>query len=394
MYNTIDECREDPMLRNLSTLLQNTNIHGGFVEYEKDKGFVDSGIYFVATAGSITDMHLDSKNPADIQRKIDGDPSTFYPYEFAIKITDADPLTAFDRIADFCHKAEMLNVYFGLEGVKVPDEMSMDDVNGLRLIVANSRNSQIAGDMRECVRAEMKKAIRAYNKEQKKIGFADKISSKFKSKEQQITDFIREHKQVNYETVDENQLEDFIQYLKKRDPELEYVLSDRIDVNTGIDKQEDGAYDPYGYAARNHSYREVYFKRADENIFHDALNHINYSQKYGKGHSIGLAALSKQGPVCTVDIPVNYMWLVDQCLTKWEVPYAIDDGYLNKSNTKTIPILYLAKDKNIISGMSKDLCDRYANESFVHAADKIQYNEQRQEQERKQKKSREFAFAR
>lgn len=381
MYNTIEECRADPMLKHINTLLQNTNIHGGFVEYEKDKGFVDSGIYFVATAGSFTEMHIESKNPADIQRKIEGDPSSFHPYEFAIKITDSDPLLVFDKIADFCHKAEMLNVYFGLENVPVPEEMSTDDVNGLRLTVMNSRNLKISGAMRECIREDMKKHIKAYSKEQKRSGIAEKISSKFKSKDQQIVDFVREHKQVNYETINEQQVNDFVEFLKKRDPNLEYVLSDKIDVETGLEEAQEGRYDPYGFATKNHSYREVYFKRADEYIFQDAFNHVRYSQKYTNGHSISLAALSQQGPICSVKIPKNYMKIVDQCLGKWNVPYAIDYGYLTKSDVGSIPVLYLAKDKNIIAGLSKDLCERFAKEGFVHTVDKMNYNEKRKAQE-------------
>ena len=36
MYNTIDEIRADPMLKHIDKLLFNTNLHGGFIEYEKD----------------------------------------------------------------------------------------------------------------------------------------------------------------------------------------------------------------------------------------------------------------------------------------------------------------------------------------------------------------------
>lgn len=383
MYNTIEECKSDPMLKNINTLLKNTNIHGGFVEYEKDKGFIDSGIYFVATAGSFSEMHIESKNPADIQRKIEGDPSSFYPYEFAVKITDEDPLLVFDKISEFCRKAEMLTVYFGLEGVKVPEEIPTADVNGLRITVADSRNSKISGAMRESVREDLKKSIKSYTKDQKKNGFTEKISSRFKSREQQIADFIRENKQVNYETINEKQVDDLVEFLKQRDPGLEYVLSEKIDVNTGIEEVEEGRYDPYGHTTKNHSYREIYFKRADEGIFQDALNHIRYSQKYGKGHSIGLAALSQQGPICSVKIPANYMNIVDQCLSKWNVPYAIDYGYLTKSDQRSIPILYLAKDKQMIDGLSRDLCERFAKESFVHSHDKTMYNEQQKQTTKK-----------
>lgn len=378
MYNTIEECRTDPILRNINTLLKTTNVHGGFVEYEKDKGFIDSGIYFVGTAGSFTELHIDTKNPADIQRKVEGDPSIFYPYEFAIKITDTDPFLTFDRIADFCRKAELLIVHFGLEKIEIPKEVPIEEINGLCTAARNGRNDKISGPMREVARQEMKKAIHNYEKRNKQT-LGEKIASKLKNKEQQIADFVRENKQINYEKIDEKYVEDFVQYLKSRDPNLEYVLSDKVDVVTGLEEAAENRYDPFGYAERNHSYREVYFKRADEHIFQDAFNHVMYSQRYSKGHNIGIAALSQKGPICSARIPVNYMHIVDSCLTKWNVPYAIDNGCLMQADSHSIPILYLAKDKNIIEGMSRDLCTRFSKETFVHEYDRYCYNEQQKE---------------
>lgn len=392
MYNTIEECKNDEKLRYVNELFHNTQIHGGFVEYENDKGFVDSGIYLVASIKPISQMNWETKNPADIQRKIEGDPSTFYPYEFAIKVTDEDPLLVFDKVSEFCRKAEMLKVYFGLENVEVPREMASSDVKSMRIEVADSRNSQISGDMRECVRENLKKSIKSYNREVKKQNFAEKVSSKFKSKEQQIAEFIREHKQVNFETINEKQVDAFVDFLKQRDPELEYVLSDKISVKTGLEEIEEGEYDPYGYAERDHEYREVYFKRADEQLFQDAFNYIQFSKSHGKGHDIPLTVLAQQGAVCSVKIPDNYMWLVDQCLEKWNVPYAIDYGYLNKSESdgKSVPILYLERDKEIISCMTRDLCDRYARESYVHAYDKSCYNDKMKEQNNKKRRGRDL----
>lgn len=375
MYNTIEECRKDPMLQHLSTLLQTTGVHGGFVEYEKDKGFLDSGIYFVGTIGSFSELHIDSKNPADIQRKVEGDPSMFYPYEFAVKITDADPLVTFDKIAEFCHRAELFIVHFGLEKVEIPGEIPMDEVNGLRAAVMNSNNLKISGAMRDCVRKDMNKAIHNYDKRNKQ-GIGEKIGAKFKSQEQKIAEFIKENKQINYETIDEKQLEDFIKYLKNRDPDLEYILSDKIDVVTGLEEAEEGRYDPYGaYTEKDHSYREIYFKRADEQIFQDAFNHLKYSQRYNNGHSIGIAALAKQGPVMSAQIPKRYMKIVDSCLAKWNVPYSIDSGCISRAESTTIPILYLVKDKNIIEGMSRDLCKRFASETYVGEYDRMQYKQ-------------------
>ena len=391
MYNSIEEIRQDPMLKNIDKLLFNTDLHGGFVEYEKDKGFVDSGIYFVASVAPINGTDWSGKNPAQIQRKVEGNPSTFYPYEFAIKITDEDPLLTFDKISEFCRQAEMVNVYFGLENIKVPNEMPIEDVENLRLAVANSRNSKITTEMRDSVAETMRKGIRAYSRESKRNDFTDRLKSKFKSKEQQIAEFVKEYKQVNFETINEKDVEDFVEFLRKRDPSLEYVLSDKITVKTGLEETQKDEYDPYGYAVRDHEYREVYFKRADEHIFQDAFNSIRFSRTHGKGNDIPLTELAQYGPICTVNIPENYMWLVDQCLNKWGVQFSIDYGYLNKPDNRTVPILYLEKDKEIIKGMSADLCSRYAAESYVHTYDKQSFYEQkkRDEQKRKPKRDRE-----
>lgn len=387
MYNTIDECKADPKLRYIKELLQNTKIHGGFVEYESDKGFVDSGIYLVASLSPISEMNLGTKNPADIQRKIEGDPSTFYPYEFAVKVTDEDPLVVFDKISEFCRKAEMINVYFGLENVSVPKEMDSADVEILRVGVVNTRNDKISGDMREAARNNLKQSIKTYDRRVKKKGFSEKLASKFKNSEQQIAEFVREHKQISFETIYESQVEAFVDFLNRVDPNLEYVLSDKISVDVGLEKAPEGEYDPYGYAIRNYDYREIFFKRADEHIFQDAFNYIAFSQRNGKGHDVQPAVLAQQGAVCSVQIPFNYMGLVDRCLHKWNVPYAIDRGYLNKTEfgEKTVPILYLEKDKNIIEGMTNDICGKYAKVSYVHAYDKSCYNDKMKEQGIKKK---------
>ena len=388
MYNTIEEIRTDPMLKHIDRLLFNTDLHGCFVEYEKDKGFVDSGIYFVASVSPIAEMHLEMKNPAHMQRKIEGNPSTFYPYEFVIKVTDEDPLAVFDRISEFCRNAEMINVYFGLEGVRVPKEMPMEDVNNLRQAIANSRNIKISSAMRDSVADSLKKGIKAYDKESRKSEFVGNLKSKFKSKEQQLIEFIKEFKHVNFETINEKYVDDFVDFLKKRDPNLEYVLSDKVSVKTGLEEAVDGEYDPYGYATRDHEYREVYFKRADEHIFQDAFNSIRFSQMHGKGNDIPLAELAQYGAICSVKIPSNYMWLVDQCLKKWNVKFAIDYGYLSKSDNRSVPILYLEKEKGIIEGMTRDLCNRYAGESYVHAYDKECFYEQKKKNEPKKRRGR------
>ena len=385
MYNTIEEIKADPMLRNIDRLLFNTDLHGGFIEYEKDKGFVDSGIYFVASVNPLSELNLENKNPAHIQRNIEGNPSTFYPCEFAIKITDGDPLILFDKISEYCRTAEMINVYFGLEGVKVPQEMPIEDVVNMRQAVMNTRNNKTVSYISEAVSDSLSKGIKAYAKETKKNDFAENLKSKFKSREQQIVDFVREFKQVNYETINEKYVDEFEDFLKRRDPNLEYVISDKITVKTGLEEVKDGEYDPYGTAARDHEYREVYFKRTDEHIFRDAFNSIRFSRANGKGNDIPLAELAQYGPVCSVKIPANYMWLVDQCLSKWNVKFAIDYGYLNKADERTVPVLYLEKDRKIIEGMTKDICQRYAGESYVHTYDKQKYYEQKKKQETKKK---------
>ena len=346
---------------------------------------LDSGIYFLASINPLGDMNLENRNPAHIQRKIEGDPSTFHPYEFAIKITDGDPLVLFDKISEYCRTAEMINVYFGLEGVKVPQEMPVEDVANMRQAVANTRNNKTLSYISEAVSESLSKGIKAYAKETKKNEFAEGLKSKFKSKEQQVVDFIREFKHVSYETINEKNVDEFVDFLQKRDPNLEYVISDKITVKTGLEEAKTGEYDPYGHAARNYEFREVYFKRADEHIFRDAFNSIRFSRVNGKGNDVPVAELAQYGPVCSVKIPSNYMWLVDQCLNKWGVKFAIDYGYLNKADERTVPVLYLEKDKNIIEGMTRDICQRYAGESYVHTYDKERYYEQKKKHENKKK---------
>lgn len=381
MYNTIEECKNDEKLRYLNDLLHNTNIHGGFVEY-KNKGVVGSGVYFVA---SVAPVSLEGKNLADMQRKIEGDPSSFYPYEFAIKITDENPLVVFDKISEFCRKAEMIKVYFTLENVKVPKEMSASDVENMRIAVANSRNDKISAPMREVVRKDLSKSIKSYNNDVKKDKLANRLSLKFQNKEQELVDFIRENKQVNFERIEESQLTNLVSFLNVIDPTLEYYVGDRISVKTGLEAPKEGEYDPYGYATKNYEYREICFKRADEQIFESAFNHIRYSKQFSNGHDTTVANLSQQGPICTVKIPENYMPLVDSLLVKWNIPYAIDYGYMSETDSRTVPILFLEKDKDVIDNMTTDICNKYAKHSYVHAWDKTCFNDKMKEMDNKRK---------
>lgn len=384
MLNTIEECRSDPKLKYIKELLENTGVHGGLFEYKMDSGLMDSGIYFVGTIGSIEDLNIKDRKLSDMARNIEGNPKTFYPYEFAVKITDEDPLVTFDKISEFCRNAEMLKVYCKLENVTPPKEIPIGEMYDLQRVVANSRNMKISGDMREAVQKDLKQAVREIGRDNKTL--SEKISSTFKKKEQKLADFIKEYKEVNYEAVHEKYIDDFVDFLKRNDPNLEYIISDPITVDTGIEEVEKGHYDPYGHALKTYQYRDVYFKRADEQIFMDALNYCQYSHIYGKGHDIAVPTLAAKGPVCSVQIPKNYMWLVDHCLNKWNVPYAIDYGCMTKTNDRCIPVLYLEKDSEIIDGMTKDLCGRYARESYVHAWDKKCYVEKHQAEQAKEVK--------
>lgn len=383
MYNTIEECKASPKLRCVKDLFFNTKIHGGFVEYEADKDFLDSGVYLVASVGPISDIDFEKNSPVAIADKTENSGPNFYPYEFAVKVTNEDPLIVFDKVSEFCRRAELVNTYFTLENCKVPKQISIADINTLNLFATDSHNTRISAAARENACNMAKEMVRDFYKDEKFAGFTGKLVSKFKNKDQEILEFTRKYSKtcgIGMLEVDEKQLNEYLNTLERQYPNLEYVVSDKITFDSGLPEIEKGEYDPYGSLPRKLEYREIYFKKTQEEEFQNTLNYLHLI----RGCDLpSMSELSDQGPVCSVKIPYNYMRAFNATCKKNGVEYTVDRGVLDKASVNTVPVVYLEKDKDMVDAITDKLCEHFAKESMVHAYEKSLYTEKVSKQQRK-----------
>ena len=373
VYSTIKDCKNDPILTHVRDILLNTGISGSFVEYGLNEGVADSGVYLVASLNDVRNWDFDNKSPADIQRKIEGNPYSFYPYEFAIKVTDEDPMVVVDKLAEYCKKAEMLRVYFTLENVEVPHKIKIGDYGYIKAFFDNSRDKKISHEMA------------AYSADRAKQYIKDLKSNndkpmKFKNKDEEILYFMREYKHVSMHTIEEEDVHDFINFLKSYYPDLEYVMSDKIVVDTGLGVEKCG-WNPYGEAVSGKmEAREFYYKAVDDAAIQAALNYTLVS-KYLK--PISLADVSKDGPVYCVQVPSRFISDFDQYCGSVNVKYAVDHGYYDKPDRDSIPVIVNAKNSEVVDMILNEICTSVAKEHYVPMYERELYQDKIKEKEEK-----------
>lgn len=372
-YYNIEQCINDPLLKNVRDLFLNTGIHGGFVEYRLNDGFADSGVYIVASINDVKNWSFEHKSPADIQRKVEGDPYHFYPYEFAVKVTDEDPMVVMSKLSEYCKKAELLRVHFTLENAELPNRIKESDFLYIKDFFENSRDRKISHEMQAYSAEEARRKIRNLNKEYSK-------PVKYKNKEEEILGFMRKYKQVNMETVDEEDIRAFKDFLNTHYPELEYVISDKIVADSGLGVEKCG-WNPYGEAVSGKiEYREIYSKAIDEAAIHSALNFVIVSKAIN--HAT-IDELSADGPVYCIQIPLKLINDFHNYCKGLNVKYTLDTGYYDKPDRDSIPILVNQKNGEVVDAILSEMCSTMSKEHYVPYHERCQYIDKMKEMENK-----------
>lgn len=372
MFNTIEECKNNSKLKYVKDLFNNTKIHGGFCEYKIDENCADSGVYIVASVKSMKNMDLANLNLGKIQRKIEGDEYYFYPFEFAVKVTDEDPMVVFNKVAEFCKKAELVNIYFSLQDVKIPDRIAEEDIAFMKAFIENGRNHSVANDIQSYSNFAVRDFVRNYYKE-------TEAPKKYKNKQEEIFDYIRKYKNVSMHQIKEDCMPTFIEYLAKRDINLEYVVSDPMVFDIGVPDIADDEYNPYGVLPPKTEYREIYFKSGDGDIIQSALNYINITQACQHA-SLDVIALA--GEVSCIKIPYNFIYDFDAYCDGVKVEYTIDDGYYDKPDKDAVPVIFATKDKEIVEAILTEICSVESREHFVPMHERCLYTDKLNEEKK------------
>ena len=130
------------------------------LNFHNKKSVMGSGIYVVAGLSEIPE----DVNPYEICKRNERNRQLFYPKDFAVKLTPDNCMIMFDKVLEYCGKAELIQNLYREYEANIPDCLRNSEVVGLENWNDGRRSGTLGSDFRyRCL-----KGLKEFFKNEKK----------------------------------------------------------------------------------------------------------------------------------------------------------------------------------------------------------------------------------
>lgn len=154
MFDTIEEIKKNPYLNNFEKIAANFGLYGRYVNYSGNADFEKNGIYFVYGLNK-DEVYGD----VDIEEIVDRNNKEreFIHYGcFVAKITNCDPFALHQLVVEDCRHAEFAKNTYTEYHQKLPDKMSIEGLQYLKMLYVNARNPELPRATRDAYEETLK----------------------------------------------------------------------------------------------------------------------------------------------------------------------------------------------------------------------------------------------
>lgn len=326
-------------------------------------------------------------NPVEIINRNERNNNLFYPENFAVNLSQVNPLLAWEYITDYLGNAEfMCELYSNFE-VPLPKKIRDDELSALKTFYCGQTNANYDMDTRK----KYAEGLREYFKQETSRGklarewnefYRSELFDNDKSFVKNFISFLNRKKpEVKLDILldsndnlkkcyaSEHHYKIFKEVIKEKYPDVKYSVSDKQVVDKGLivdpnsnkpvatqygltvteeeyDKICDARFAIEGFKCLdglNPSYfegRYVYYKASDENIIASVFNDICF--RWAKCSS--LEDLKARGKLEQIDIPASQMKNFYVGAKQHGIPFYIDNDVNRKPNLSVLHVLYNAVD--------------------------------------------------
>lgn len=190
--------------------------------------------------------------PKDIVQRIGRNEQLFYPYAWAVDITDGHEMSVYEDLVDYCRRTEFLSVIYSSHGLSLPEKIRISEVEQLQSFETASNDLSNPFEVREKCRKDLEWFFRRERSHGLRRKWLDYFrSDKFQDDKGPLTKIIGFLKRNNSTVPLEQLLEVntdikklemqefefklFNDFMKQCYPEVSYSVGDKDVVNHGLD---------------------------------------------------------------------------------------------------------------------------------------------------------------
>lgn len=174
MFNNIEEISANKYLNTLDDIVPNFGLAGNFVECTVP-GW--EGMYYVLGM-SVKDINSGNFDIVELlQRKARYNEGLFHTDIHIIPITDRSPFSIVNDVFSYCRNAEFIGKVYHKNTITVPDKITIDGLNVIKMAYVNSINPSLSKENRDEYAAIVKTAINEEKEYAQKMQTPDKSTN-------------------------------------------------------------------------------------------------------------------------------------------------------------------------------------------------------------------------
>lgn len=388
-------------LGNIDEVCQNYGLYAKFMKFENPESVLGSGVYIVVC----TEPIKDDINPYKIVNRNKRNPNLFYPYDFAVRLTEENGVVVFDEVMEYCQNAEFLSRLYVEYNAKLPECIRYSELTGLKNWCDGRNNS----DANDKFRNSCKKGLKTFFKNEKSSWGQEKrkyfrserfaIESNWLQRQfdyskrnrsiVRLEVLLRSTEEIGIKKIGAHELERLLKKLQTLNPEILVSVSKKDVVDNGLiglsKKLSEGhpllqqrpitdeefdmiieqrfakeGFDCIKDVKTAHwEFYDIYYKKVDEPFIIAAFNEIYFAFA---DHD-PLQTIKARGDVNIVTIPVDdFHYFVALAKSK-KLQFYIDNyGRLSVPSFTDIHVVYSKWDQSIVNEIINDMvCNTISN---------------------------------
>ncbi len=395
---------------NADDVAKEYGLYSKFVTINKYSGQPD--IYLVFSVNPIKE----DVNPIEIINRNDRNNNLFYPENFAVNLSQTNPLLAWEYITYYLGHAEFLCELYSTFNVPLPKKIRTDELSALKTFARGQANTNYDMDTRK----KYAEGLREYFEQESSRGklaqewnefYRSELFDDDKSFVKNLISFLnRKNPEVELDTLldsndnlkkcyaTEHHYKEFKEIIKEKYPDVKYSVSEKKVVDQGVivdPETKKPAATQFGFCVTEEEYdricearfaidgfqcleglnpsyfegRYIYYKASDENIVASVFNDICF--RWAKCSS--LEELKARGKIEQIDIPAGQMKNFYVGAKQHKIPFYIDNDVNRSPRLDVVHVLYNSVDHDKMGRYVTGLT--LANFSLAHVSpDDIAYS--------------------